>query len=120
MAEHIDFGKKGEEMAKNYLQRKGYKILKTNYRIGNAEVDIIAEHSKQVIFVEVKTRKQSQYGNPEISVNRDKRKNMKRVARAYIEYNKIQGEVRFDIITIVFATKSEYELSHFEDAFFLK
>ncbi len=120
MAEHNDFGVKGESLAKDYLQRKGYKILKTNFRIGNAEVDIIAEEKKQIVFVEVKTRHQSRFGNPEIAVNREKRNNMKRVARAYISINNVQGQVRFDIISIVKKQNKETEITHFEDAFFLK
>lgn len=120
MAEHIDFGKRGEQLAKEYLQKKGYKILKSNYRVGNAEVDLIAEHNKQTIFIEVKTRMQSKFGNPEIAVTQEKRRNMKKVARGYIQYNKLQGEVRFDIISITFSNKNDYELMHFDDAFFLR
>jgi len=120
MAEHIDFGKRGEQLAKEYLQKKGYKILKSNYRVGNAEVDLIAEFNKTTIFIEVKTRMQSKYGTPEMAVTQEKRRNMKRVARAYIQYNKLQGEVRFDIISITFSNKNDYELMHFDDAFFLR
>lgn len=120
MAEHIDLGKRGEQLAKEYLQKKGFKILKTNYRVGNAEVDIIAEHQKQTVFIEVKTRMISKYGHPEMAVTQDKRRHMKRVARGYIQQNKLMGEVRFDIISITFSNKNDYELLHFDDAFFLK
>ncbi len=120
MAEHIDLGKRGEQLAKEYLQKKGFKILKTNYRVGNAEVDIIAEHQKQTVFIEVKTRMISKYGTPEMAVTQEKRRNMKRVARGYIQNNKLSGEVRFDIISIIFSNKNDYELLHFDDAFFLK
>jgi putative endonuclease len=57
MADHNDFGTQGEQMAKSYLVKKGYKILKTNYRVRNAEVDIIAELGGIVVFVEVKSRR---------------------------------------------------------------
>ena len=92
MAEHIDFGKRGEQLAKEYLQKKGYKILKSNYRVGNAEVDLIAEHNKQTVFIEVKTRMQSKFGNPEMAVTQEKRRNMKRVARAYIQYTSCKAK----------------------------
>jgi putative endonuclease len=120
MAAHIEFGNKGEQMAQSFLIKKGYKILKTNYRVGNAEVDIIAEQATQVIFVEVKTRKGINYGNPENFVTHEKRRNMKKVARAFIERNKVQGQARFDIISIVMEAENLKEIKHFEDAFFLK
>jgi putative endonuclease len=120
MAEHIDLGKRGEQIAKEYLQKKGYKILKSNYRVGNAEVDLIAEYKRQTIFIEVKTRMQSKFGTPELAVTEEKRRNMKKVARGYIQHNKLQGEVRFDIISITFSNKNDYELMHFDDAFFLR
>lgn len=120
MAEHNDFGAIGERLAREYLLSKGYAILKTNYRVGNAEVDIIAEHKKQVVFVEVKSRHQTQFGNPEIAVNREKRSNMKRVARSYIEKHKLKGEVRFDIISILVPKQGKPDITHFEDAFFLR
>lgn len=120
MAEHNDFGLRGESLAKEYLLKKGYSILEVNYRVSNAEVDIIAKLNKLVVFVEVKARRRSNYGNPEIAVNREKRNNMKRVARSYIGLHRIKGEVRFDIISIIMDQNSEVEITHFEDAFFLR
>lgn len=120
MADHNDFGLRGEQLAQEYLQEKGYVILETNYRISNAEVDIVAKHNKTIVFIEVKTRRQSKYGNPEIAVNHEKRKNMKRVARGYINIHRIKGEVRFDIISILLSMSGPAEITHFEDAFFLR
>ena len=120
MAEHNDFGMRGENLAQEYLREKGYIILETNYRVSNAEVDIVAKYNKIIVFVEVKTRRQTIYGNPEIAVNREKRNNMKRVARSYIGLHRIKGEVRFDIVSIIIDKNSEVEITHFEDAFFLK
>jgi len=120
MAEHNDFGKRGEDLAQEYLREKGYVILETNYRVSNAEVDIVAKYNKIIVFVEVKTRRQTIYGNPEIAVNREKRKNMKRVARGYINLHRHKGEVRFDIISIVLSMSGQSQITHFEDAFFLR
>lgn len=120
MAEHNDFGMRGENLAQEYLREKGYVILETNYRVSNAEVDIVAKYNKIIVFVEVKTRRQTIYGNPEIAVNREKRKNMKRVARGYINIHRHKGEVRFDIISIVLSMSGQAQITHFEDAFFLK
>ncbi len=118
MAEHNDFGVLGENLAKDYLVGKGYQILKERYKYSNAEIDLIAEFDKQIIFVEVKSRKSNLYGNPEVFVNKEKRRNLKKAARAYLEKSTHVGEVRFDIISIVHTNGQLQELKHFEDAFF--
>jgi len=56
MADIFDLGKKGEDLAADYLRKKGYRILKRNWRSGRNEVDIIADNNEYIVFVEVKTR----------------------------------------------------------------
>ena len=68
MAKHYDLGKKGEEIAANYLAEKGYKIIARNWRFGKDEIDIIAEHDNFLVIIEVKTRSSSDYGEPEEAV----------------------------------------------------
>jgi putative endonuclease len=120
MAAHNDLGKKAEELAGSFLSKKGYKILRTNFRVGNAEVDLIVQKDLQLIFVEVKARKSAQFGAPENFVNREKRSNMKKVARHFISLVNFQGQCRFDIVSILMTKDQVSEIKHFEDAFFLK
>ena len=96
-------GRKGEDIARRYLQRKGYGILETNWTYEKAEIDIIAEKNDLVVFVEVKTRSDTNYGEPEDAVGDSKEKNMMLAAEEYIELMGIQKEIRFDIISIVLA-----------------
>jgi putative endonuclease len=119
MAEHNVTGQKGEELAREYLANKGYQILKCNFRTSNSEVDIIAKKDQVIIFVEVKVRGSILFGRPEMFVNKEKRRHMKKVARAFIEMVKHSGEARFDIISIVNAPFGFTEITHFEDAFFI-
>lgn len=119
MAEHNVTGKKGEEIAKDYLANKGYQILKCNFRTSNSEVDIIAKKEERIVFVEVKVRGSILYGTPEMFVNKEKRRHMKKVARAYIEMVKHKGQARFDIISIINGPFGFTEITHFEDAFFI-
>ena len=119
MAEHNVTGQKGEELAKEFLANKGYQILKCNFRTSNSEVDIIAKKDQLIIFVEVKVRGNISFGQPEMFVNKEKRRHMKKVARAFIDMVKHQGEVRFDIISIVNCPFGCTEITHFEDAFFI-
>jgi putative endonuclease len=72
MASHNDLGRRGEEIARDYLENLGYGILKMNWKYGRAEVDVIANQQGVIIFVEVKTRSSVDYGMPEDFVSRKK------------------------------------------------
>ncbi|WP_207533828.1 YraN family protein [Desertivirga arenae] len=117
MAAHNDLGTKGEALAKSYLEDKGYRILEINWVYARAEVDIIAYHDKRIIFVEVKTRTSVDYGQPEEFVGYAKERNLKRAAEQYIYWKNFNGEIRFDIIAILFNKLGEHTLRHIEDAF---
>jgi putative endonuclease len=117
MAEHNEFGKKGEEIAIDFLKKKGYKILETNWVSGKNEIDIIAREGKYIIVVEVKARHSNFAGEPETAVTRDKQKSLIRAANAYIRKMNYDEEVRFDIISIL-VVKGKEQINHIEDAFY--
>jgi putative endonuclease len=117
MAEHNDLGKKGEELAVGYLEKKGYLILEKNWRQWRNEIDIIAMDGKFLVVIEVKTRQSNFFGEPETAVTRDKQKTLIRAANAYVRYKNIQSEVRFDIVSVLIAKSSE-QIHHIEDAFY--
>ena len=75
----------GEKIAQDYLQKKGYKILKTNYYTRRGEIDIIAQNNKCIIFVEVKTRTNNHYGTPAMAVNFDKKQHIKTSAKIFLQ-----------------------------------
>lgn len=116
MAEHIDFGKQGEEIAVKYLMDKGYEILERNWRNRHKEIDIIAKDGKELVIVEVKTRKSSNYGEPEFAVNKQKQRLLIYAANAYIYRSNLDIDTRFDIISIVFKDGNPV-IDHIEDAF---
>ena len=116
MAEHIDFGKQGEEIAVNYLIEKGYEILERNWRNRHKEIDIIAKDGKELVIVEVKTRKSNNYGEPDLAVNKQKHRLLIYAANAYFFRNNLDINTRFDIISIVF-NDGEPVIDHIEDAF---
>lgn len=117
MATHNDLGKRGEEIAAAYLQNAGYRILNTNWRCARSEIDVIADLNGTIVFVEVKTRTSVDYGYPEEFVNYKKEKQLEFASSTYIEMKNHQGEIRFDIIAIVFENKDLYKINHIEDAF---
>lgn len=117
MAQHNETGKKGEIAAANFLLKKGFEILAANYRFKKAEIDIIAKQNNVITFVEVKTRSTDFFGFPEEFVDKKKQQLIAKAAAQFIEENKILGELRFDIISVI-ETKEQLEIRHIEDAFF--
>lgn len=117
MAQHNDLGFKGEAIAKVYLEKLGYEILDENWVHRKAEVDLIAYHDKKIIFVEVKTRTSIAFGLPEDFVSDAKQKQMDLAANEYIEIMNHQGEIRFDIISVLYDKQNNYTIKHIEDAF---
>lgn len=94
-------GQAGEDRAAEYLERKGYRVLERNYSTRNGEIDLIALHEGEVVFVEVKTRTNNAYGAPELAVNRRKQGRMVKAALVYIRYKKLhQMPCRFDVVAI--------------------
>ncbi|MBE2246878.1 MAG: YraN family protein [Candidatus Competibacteraceae bacterium] len=116
MAKHHDTGKKGEELAVQYLRNKGYDILHTNWRIGHKEIDIIAQIGNELVFVEVKSRRSLAFGSGDEAIDERKQKHMQEAAERYVEQFDLNQEVRFDIITIFFAL-GQYEIAHIPGAF---
>jgi putative endonuclease len=117
MALHLDLGRKGENLAKTFLENSGYEILDENWTHGRAEIDLVAYKNSVIIFAEVKTRTGNSFGEPEDFVDNRKQKLLAEAADEYIYLMDHQGEVRFDIISVLFDKNANYTLKHIEDAF---
>jgi len=116
MAQHNETGKQGEIEAAHYLREKGYEIVSQNYRYQHAEIDIIAQKGKLLIFAEVKTRTNLSYGDPEEFVSYAKAKLVMKAAEQYIFANGWMHDIRFDIIAVTVAG-ADLRVRHIEDAF---
>ena len=117
MAQHLDLGRKGESLAKAHLENAGYEIMDENWVYDKAEIDLIAYKDSIIMFVEVKTRSGNWFGEPEDFVDMRKQKLLIKAADEYIYLMGHQGEVRFDIISVLFDKQQNYILKHIEDAF---
>lgn len=117
MAEHNELGKRGEEMAAEYLQKNGYTILQTNFVFQKAEIDIIAQKGNILAVVEVKTRSSLEFGLPQDFVKPKKIGLLVKAINEYIIENDLDVDARFDIIS-VYKNEKNYEIEHLEDAFF--
>ncbi|HIA35637.1 MAG TPA: YraN family protein [Flavobacteriales bacterium] len=116
MAEHNSLGIRGEKIAIKMLKEKGYEILETNWRFSKAEIDVIATISDILVIVEVKTRTNQRYGNPEEFVTVAKQKLLIKAANAFIEERNSNSETRFDVVGITIKNIG-HEIIHHEDAF---
>ena len=117
MAQHNELGKKGEQLAVDFLIENNYEIVERNYRFDKAEVDIIARKDDILVIVEVKTRSTADYGNPQDFVKPKQIKNLVKAVDEYVTINDLDVEVRFDIIAIV-KEKRDYNIEHLENTFY--
>ena len=117
MAQHNELGKKGEQLAIDYLIENNYVILEQNYRFQKAEIDIIAQKSEVLAVIEVKTRSTTDFGNPQDFVKPKQIRNLVKAIDEYVTTNDLHVEVRFDIIDIV-KSKDGFKIEHLEDAFY--
>ena len=110
-------GVQGEDMAVEYLKKKGYRIIERNFRFERGEVDVVAEDGDALVFIEVKSRRSKSFGAPHEAVTRKKQMQIRKVAGGYL-FEKEVGDhyCRFDIIAIQYSGDS-VKIEHFEDAF---
>ncbi len=93
-------GKLGEDKAKKYLKRQGYRILESNYRTKAGEIDLIAKAKECLVFVEAKTRTSDEYGTPAEAVSYYKQQHMLKSAKYYLAKHGGECECRFDVIEV--------------------
>ncbi|MFH6991950.1 YraN family protein [Flavobacterium sp. FlaQc-48] len=121
MAEHNELGKKGEELAVEYLQENGYEILDRNWTFRKAEIDIIAQKEAILAIVEVKTRSSLDFGLPQEFVKPKKIQLLIKAVNAYINYREKDFSsdlnIRFDIIAI-HKSGETFAIEHLTDAFY--
>ncbi len=110
-------GQAGEQLAADFLKRKGYTIVQRNFRCAAGELDIIARDNDYLVFVEVKTRRNHNYGSPLEAVDFRKQRQICRTALCYLQKHSAEDQnIRFDIIAItITATKPLIE--HITEAF---
>ena len=110
-------GKEGEELAEQYLKKKGYTIVERNYRCLVGEVDLIALDRRIVVFVEVKTRTGHGFGMPAEAVERKKQQKMVQTAQFFISSKRLhQRDARFDVVAISWLGRKPV-IEHIENAF---
>ena len=112
------FGDSGEELACKFLEEKGFQILKRNWRYSHGEIDIIAKDKDSLVFIEVKTRRNLEYGPPELAVTKSKQRQIRKMAEAYLYINEITNQdCRIDVVAILMLDRDTPQINHIENAF---
>jgi putative endonuclease len=122
MAKDLDscrLGRYGEDVACAFLKLKGFRILERNYRVGRLEIDIIALHEDELVFVEVKLRCKADFGGPWSAVDWKKQREITRAAAGYMFRSRDSARAcRFDVVGIVINENAEsLRIRHVERAF---
>lgn len=109
-------GKKGEDIAVEYLKKKGYKILERNYRKQYAEIDIIGEKDQTVVFFEVKTRTSNKFGTPFEAITHWKLRPLIQLAEYYhMSDPTLPRAMRIDAISVMFHINGKATTEHLEN-----
>ena len=115
MAAHNELGKWGEEIAAAYLQEKGYVILERDWKSGHHDLDIIAKEDNTLVVVEVKTRRNRLFGDPEEAIDYKKRRSLLSAINHYVKVHHTCRSVRFDVISVVGMIGTTPEIDHIKD-----
>ena len=115
-------GSKGEEMVARFLKKSGFTVVKRNYQCRYGEIDIIAENGENIIFVEVKTRKENSRVPPEFAVDFKKQRKIISTAEDYLSKTDCELQPRFDVALVTVKenarTGSGYSLNYIKNAFY--
>lgn len=101
-------GRKGEKLVEKYLIKRGFQILKRNYRTPFGEADIVARDADEIVFVEVKTRENELFGTPREAVGETKQKRYRQIAKFYWKEDGEEPNARFDVAEVYADGKIEY------------
>ena len=116
--ERLRLGLRGEEIAREFLEKSGYRIVTRNYRCKLGEIDIIARDGETLVFIEVKTRTDSAFGSPAAAVTLKKQRQIGKAAQWYLAEQDLFGTpARFDVIAIVKGKSGRHQVELIADAF---
>jgi putative endonuclease len=111
-------GNYGEQLAEEFLKSLGYEIIKKNFHYGHGEIDLVAKDKDVLVFVEVKYRKNLDFGEPEYAVNKSKQNQIRKIAEAYLAINKITDQdSRIDVVAILQLSGQKPQINHYINAF---
>jgi putative endonuclease len=110
-------GRQGEQLAAEYLQEAGFRVLDRNYRCAGGEIDIIASERRTLVACEVKTRSDVRYGSPIEAVTSKKLRRLRRLAVHWVlTHGVIFDELRVDVVGVLKSGSGEFTIEHVRGA----
>ena len=115
----LTLGRNGEDIAADYLKRLRYRLLARSFRLGRGEIDIVARDGATIVFIEVKTRTDSEHGPPEEAVTAAKQAQIRKVAEGFLIRRRVAADTpcRFDVLSVRFGDGGLPIVHHIKDAF---
>lgn len=111
-------GDRGEELAASFLEKHGIRVVERNFRCKGGEVDIIARDGDTTVFIEVKTRRNLNYGVPQLAITPFKQRQISKAALTWLAKKRQHNtSARFDVIAILLESDVTYSIEHIRDAF---
>jgi putative endonuclease len=108
-----ELGRAGEQVAAEYLERAGLRILDRNWRCADGEIDIVAVERRVLVVCEVKTRSDARFGTPLEAISRNKRTRLRRLAAQWLAaHGVLFDEVRLDVIGLIKDKAGEFQIEH--------
>lgn len=118
MAAKDTLGRRGEQLAADYLTRTGYAIVERNWRCAQGEIDLVARDGDETVFVEVKTRSSVAYGHPLEAITVQKLSRLRRLAAAWCEVHPgPHHRIRIDAVAVVAPLRGDVQLEHLQRVF---
>jgi len=111
-------GQKGEKLAREYLEKEGLVFHKANLRVPGGEIDLLMEDTKrkELVFIEVRTRTNSEFGSPEESLSPSKRHALKRSVAMHMQNYPWNTNYRLDLVAIMIINNKP-KITHYKDIF---
>ncbi|MCY7343687.1 MAG: YraN family protein [Pseudonocardia sp.] len=118
MAAKDELGRRGEDLAVEYLTQRGLVVLSRNWRCRDGELDVVATDQERLVVCEVKTRSGTRYGEPAEAVDGRKAARIRRVTQAWLAAHQVRWcEIRFDVLAVLAEPGRPVTVQHYEAAF---
>lgn len=112
MAAKDVLGRRGEDLAVDYLTARGYRLIERNWRCRDGEIDIVADDAGETVFVEVKTRSGTGFGHPFEAITPEKLSRMRRLAFAWTDEHGMPRSMRLDAVAVIAPPNAEPSIEH--------